>query len=158
MAFEPDILVIDPHKSNLLLAVEVKLHVRDLLAAERRLYRYMALASCPTAMLVSLDSLRIYRDTFRDGEEGSIGLVGELPPSVFLSPAALAFIEAGANTQERAHRLEDLVQSWLEGLAHAPAQARLPADSRAAVEAHVLPALLSGEIQAGAPRWYRAAS
>lgn len=158
MAFEPDILVIDPHKSNLMLAVEVKVSVGDLSVAEQQLRRYMAFASCPTAMLVSLDTLRIYRDTFHAHGEGSIELVGEFPSKAFLSSAELAFIAAASGAQERAYRLEDAVQTWLEGLVHEAALAHLPADLRGAIEEHILPALSSGEVQAGAPRWYRAAS
>ena len=158
MAFEPDILILDPHKSNLLLAVEVEPHIRDLRAAEQQLRRYMALASCPTAMLVSLDMVRIYRDTFRASGDGSIELVAELPSPAFLSAAELAFVETAEGSRERAYRLADVVQSRLEGLANEVTLARLPTDLRVAVEEHVLPALLLGEIQAGAPRWYRAAS
>jgi hypothetical protein len=148
MPFEPDIIISDRDGFRFSLVVEAKSRVADLAVAERQLRRYMIGNGCPLGMIVTPETLRIYRDTYRSQEEDSIARVGEFPTAGLFGPAA----EQPASASTRGLRLDDLVQTWLETLRSPSALSSLQSDLRAALEEHVVPALFEGEIRAARPR------
>jgi hypothetical protein len=152
MSHGPDIIVTAGSPPIVSLVVEVKQSFADLAAAEAQLKRYMFGTRCPLGMLVSAATMRLYRDSFAAYSPDSIELVGE-----FSMLGVLPEVKAAPAT-ERAVRLEEAVQTWLEGLASAAARTRLPRELRDAIEEHVLPVLAAGEVRAAGPRWRRTGS
>jgi hypothetical protein len=156
--FEPDIIVTDPDFLDIALVVEAKLHSRGLDGGEAQLKRYMFGMQCPVGMLITPHVLRIYRDTFSEYSESSIECVGEFDIVDLLEAEGIRPVEerTGAAAAAAGFRFESDVQTWLERLAAGSNVAALPPALRAAIEEHVLPALLQGEIRAAGPRWSRA--
>ena len=59
-----DLIVLAPDRPDVTLVAEVKMRVADLPATERQLKAYMLDRRCPTAVLVTPQRTRIYRDTY----------------------------------------------------------------------------------------------
>jgi hypothetical protein len=152
MPFDPDILVASRDGTRIALVVEVKLAIRDLAATERQLKLYMVRNRCSTGMLVTPETVRIYRDTFTSYDEGSVERVGEFPAAGILDADAASSLRSIPEPQRRMLQMEDAVQAWLEGLTGESAVAALPDRLREAVEEHVVPALEQGEVRAAGPR------
>jgi hypothetical protein len=142
MAFEPDIIVTGPDGSEIALVVEVKTNLRGLEISEQQLKRFMAGMLVPVGLLVTPDKLRLYRDEYLSSSEDSITKVGEFDVKGFLNSA-----QAGS---ERA--LEQLVQTWLEGLSTESGLRELSPDLRSAAQRYIVPAISQGAIRAGHPR------
>lgn len=153
MPFEPDILVTSSDGTRRWLVAEVKLSAQGLNASEPQLKRYMVRYRYPTGLLVTPESVRIYRDTFTSYEADSVECVGEFSLIGVLDPDVLSTMSAIEDSRLRSFRLEDAVQDWLEGLRSASVVAALPPGLRAAVQEHVVPALEEGEVRAAGPRW-----
>jgi hypothetical protein len=152
VSFQPDIVVAEPD-AGLRLVVEVKLGTVDVPAAEGQLARFMLGMRCPLGMIVTLDDMRLYRDTFASTDESSIELVG-----AFATPASLVRrVSRTDPPAEGARRFEDAVQEWLEDLTRLD-RGELDAPARRLVEEHIIPALLGGEVRAGYARWRRTGS
>lgn len=112
---------------------------------------------CPLGIIVTPETLRIYRDTYRGEDDASIVRVGEFSIVGLFGPVA-APTEQAASLSMRGMRFDDLVQAWLETLRSPSALLRLPVDLRAALEEHVVPALFEGEIRAARPRFRQTGS
>jgi hypothetical protein len=150
MSFEPDILVSSPDAHDIALVVEVKLHENALDQAEQQLKRYMFGMRCPLGMLVTPESLRLFRDTYTSYGVESIERIGEYSIRGLFDDALAGYPRDDAAM--RAFRLEDAVQAWLERLAAGADFAELSPDLKNAVEEHLLPALAYGEVRAAGPR------
>lgn len=153
MSFEPDIIVTNPDVQGLALVIDVKANLTDVHAAERKLRRYMFGMRCPVGMLVTPQTLRLYRDRYKEYGEGSVELVGEFPIDGLFAADLAATKASGSATH--AFDLENAVQSWLERLASGSKLSSVAEPLRSALEEHVLPALERGDIRAARPRWQR---
>jgi hypothetical protein len=151
MHFEPDILVSPPDTHDIALVVEVKLHENRLDQAEQQLKRYMFGMRCPLGMLVTPESLRLFRDTYTSYGEESIERIGEYSTRGLFDDM-LARYPRDDNAAIRGFLLEDAVQAWLERLAAGADLTDLPPDLKNAIEDHVLPALAYGDVRAAGPR------
>jgi hypothetical protein len=146
MAFEPDIIVVGPESSEIALVVDVKTDLRDRETAEHQLKKFMSAMGCPVGLLVTPQRLWLYRDRYLAASEDSITQVGE-----FDLKRVLRFEPSGASHKD-AFAFEELVQSWLEGLASESGLRELPSELRRAAELHIVPAISQGTIRAGHPR------
>lgn len=151
MAFKPDIIVTHGDVHELVLVVDVRQHLADLEAVELGLRRYMSGTRCPLGMLVTPQTLRLYRDRYTGDGKGPVELVGEYSVEGLFAPDLANATRASA--AQRDFELEDTVQSWLEQLTDGRERARLPRSLREGIEAHVLPALEESEISAAHIRW-----
>lgn len=152
MSFKPDILVTGRDDPDLALVVEVTSHLRAPAETEDRLKRYMFGMQCPMGMIVTPDTLYLYRDTYTDYAPDSIERVGAFSMAGLLDRELRHQPESGSRADSE-WRLEATVQSWLEQLASGAGLSAAPPDLRAAIEEHVLPVLARGEIRAAGPRW-----
>lgn len=78
MAFEPDIVVTDPDSVQVLLVAEAKTSAPTA-ESESGLKRYMWKMGCPVGLLVSPESIALYRNRFTGFSDDSIQKVGEFP-------------------------------------------------------------------------------
>lgn len=153
----PDLIVTPRGGSPVLLAVETKVYRPQgeaLEVAEAQLKYYMVGHRCHTGLLVTPETLWIYRDTFRDRSPDSIQRVGEFAMADV--PMIAHFAEQTPPPPERA--FEAVVQRWLEELVREAATVHLPSPLREAVEDHVVPALLDGEVRAAGISFERTGS
>ena len=102
-------------------------------------------------MLVTPQTLRLYRDQYKEYGQNSVELVGEFPIETVLAAELAAVKALGAARHD--FDLENAVQSWLHGLVDRAKLSALPEPLRGALQEHVRPALERGEIRAARPRW-----
>lgn len=143
MAFEPDILVTGHESSRLLFVVEAKFaRVEDdvLVSTEAKLRDYMMSVMCSLGAIITPFHFRLYRNAFTSYEPASIELLGDFD----LSQETI--FDRSLHTSGVAFETD--VQRWIEGLRDERNRAGLSAPLRAAIEAHVLPALWEGEVRA----------
>src|SRR2546423_8485963 len=76
MSSQPDILVTAPDSPNILLVVEVHLHLTDIEKNESALKHYMFQMGVPVGMLVSPKLMAIYRHRYREYSEKSVERIG----------------------------------------------------------------------------------
>lgn len=145
MSFAPDILVTGRDHPDVALVVEVKSRVRDLAAIEEQLEHYMFGMQCPVGMIVTPETLSLYRNTYIDYAPSSIERIGTFSMAGLLDVAHPT--PAGSEV-----RLAAAVQDWLERLASGADLTDLSPDLREAVEEHILPALAQGEVRTAGPR------
>jgi len=157
MGFEPDIVVHSRDGFDRFLVVEAKWQLadEDIATAEHELKRYMTGYRYPIGVMITPDTLRLYRDTFLSADASSVERVGEYSMVGVLDPDVLSTVRVIEQPQLRAFRLEDAVQSWLSTLNDPMAVNILPSGLREAVEEHIVPAVMQGEVRAAGPRWQR---
>lgn len=142
MAFQPDILVTESGSPHVLMIIESKLF-EDKRESDSQLQRYMWEMSCPVGLLVFPRHLRIYRNRFTGYSDDSVQLIGSFP-----SPSTWQEFEE----RKSGFQFERAVQHWLETLRTNPDHAQVPPETQKALVEYVIPALISGEIQAAGPR------
>lgn len=145
MLARADIIVSSDYDADWQLVVEVKRVHRVDVETEHRLRAYLQASNCPLGLLVTLDELRVYRETYREPGIESVKLVAAHP-----TPQELAAQGSSEVAFERA------VQGWLERLAVSGTTIVDDATLAATLDAHVVPILREGRIRAGGPRWVRA--
>jgi hypothetical protein len=145
MSSELDIVVTEADGWEKTLAVEVKASLSEEArrAGEAHLKRYMKGMRCPTGLLVTPDEFWLYRDTFRGRDESSIETIGRFSLGRVLGPKPA-----------QSEGLELKVLEWLESLRSSVARSRLPPETKAVIEEHILPLLEGGEV--GAARAWEA--
>jgi hypothetical protein len=146
MAFEPDIIVTGAESSEIALVAEVKTNLRDIEISKLQLKRFMAAMRCPVGLLVTPERLWLFRDRYLSSSEDSITQVAE-----FDVKSVLNFEQARAGRADEL-AFEQLVQSWLEGLATESGLRELPAELRRTAQLYIVPAISQGTIRAGHPR------
>ena len=140
MSFTPDLLVATPDGGSYALVVEVKKGEVSPGALEQ-LKRYMISMRCPVALVVTSQSIELFRDSYTDFTPEAIVSVGR-----YATPQALA-----ASSVDDAVVFERAVQTWIEQLRRPGHRVQLAPDLRQAVEEYVLPALADSEVAAGRP-------
>lgn len=153
MSFEPDILVTAPDSPRILLVVEAKYRLKDISEIESPLKRYMVKMGAPVGLLISPESIAIYRDRYIRHSEQSVERIGlfKLPRSHHLSQFSLE--QAGRSADARAAlAFEESVQNWLERLQATNTLDDFSPEASDAISEYVLPALHEGEIRAAHPR------
>lgn len=155
-----DILVTASDSPQILLAIEVKIAVRDLAEAASPLKRYMVGMGVPAGLLVTANRIVIYRNYYLSESEDSVKQtkVIDLPKfdprlSRYLTPPSETDNQKPA---ERALIFEENVQSWLEHLRLPESSHDLPSELKEAFGDYVLPVLNQGVIRAAHPREYSA--
>jgi hypothetical protein len=146
MAFEPDIIVTGADSSEITLVAEVKTSLHDIESSKLQLKKFMAAMRCPIGLLVTPERLWLFRDRYLSSSEDSIMQVAE-----FDVKSVLKFAQDRAGRAD-ALAFEQLVQSWLEGLATESGLRELPSELKPAVQLYIVPALSQGSIRAGHPR------
>ena len=145
MSFQPDIIVTGAEISEISLVAEVKTNLGDIEASKLQLKTFMAGMRCPVGLLVTPERLWLFRDRYLSSSEDSIAEVGE-----FDVKSVLRFKPRPGSADSLA--FEQLVQSWLEGLAIESSLCELPPALRRAAQLDILPALSQGTVRAGHPR------
>jgi len=146
MEFDPDIIVTGEAWPRTRMVVETKLEKRHLPEVTSQLKRYMAAMSCPLGLLVLPDQVWIFRERYTGDDDGSIeqlgpySLAGVFPP---MAPGP----DAGV-------KFEDLVQNWITDLIAAERPTGGPSELVKAIEEHVLPMVVGGDVAAAHPREY----
>lgn len=136
-----DVIVLARDRPDVTLVAEVKMRVADTNAAEQQLKAYMLDRRCPTALLVTAQTTRIYRDTYKDFTADSIVMAGE-----FSTPELLGLAAEPSNGSE----LESAVRAWLERLAASWPTALPKAEPvRKPVVEHLVPAVSEGRVMSG---------
>ena len=143
---QPDIVVASPHGGSVHLIVEVKLRLHDSHAVERQVKQIMVRMRSPAGLLVTLNSIRIFRDTFKDYTEDSVIEVGTVQTESI--PELESFAKGLKNDPIE---FEDAVRSWLEVLRYRLMQGYGRGSDGIFAE-HVMPALGLGEIRSAGPR------
>jgi hypothetical protein len=146
MAFEPDIIVTGAESSEIALVAEVKTNLRDIESSKLQLKKYMAAMRCPVGLLVTPDRLWLFRDRYLSSSEDSITEVAEFDVKRVLN------FEPARTGRADSFAFEQLVQSWLEGLATESGLRELPSELRPAAQLHIVPAISQGTVRAGHPR------
>jgi hypothetical protein len=98
---------------------------------------------CPVGVLVTPERLWLFRDRYLSSSEDSITQVGEFDVRSVLN------FEHARTGRADALAFEQLVQSWLEGLATESGLRELPSP---AAQLYIVPAISQGAIRAGHPR------
>jgi hypothetical protein len=156
MPLGPDIVVTRPDSPDVLLAAEVKLgrSVPEISTpsapsgAEAQLKEYMVRSNCAVGMLVTIDSVRFYRNRYTRRDPFAVELVGQCRTEQLLGTLAGRISEA---------YLVERVERWLESLQRS-AIATWPAEVDEAIESSVIPAVLGGVVRAAGPRWRKTGS
>jgi hypothetical protein len=151
MAFEPDIIVTGAESSEIALVAEVKTNLRDVESSKHQLKRFMAAMRCPIGLLVTPERLWPFRDRYLSSSEDSITQVAE-----FDLRGVLNFEQARTGRSDEL-AFEQMVQSWMEGLATESGLRELPSELRPAAQLYIVPAISQGTIRAGHPRSSRSA-
>jgi hypothetical protein len=136
-----DFIVMAPDRPDVTLVAEVKMRVTDVPEAERQLKAYMLDRGCPTALLVTPQTTRIYRDTLKDFTPESIVSAGEFGTRDLL----------GLDAEPRSGaELESAVRAWLERLAASWPSALPTSDpARKPVVEHLVAAVSEGRVMSG---------
>jgi hypothetical protein len=145
MPFNPDIVVIEPGSSHVLLIVEAKTKA-PASQSEPKLKQYMWEMSCPVGLFVSPRRIAIYLNRFTGYSDESVHKLGEYP-----SPPSWNSFEVRGTEVE----FESRVQSWLERLRKHSSESDIPPATIDAFSEYVIPNLVSGEIHAAGPRLTR---
>jgi len=127
--------------------VEVKGNISDTKSTEAALRAYMVHMSCPVGMLVTPRQVRFFRNRYTDYSPQTVEIIGECPLDELLGP-----LSQGEVTESD---LEHLVEEWLDSL-RVGGDRTWPSAVREAIESSILPAISSGIVRAGGPRWRRA--
>ena len=146
MAFEPDIIVTGAESSEIALVAEVKTNLRDIETSKLELKKFMAAMRCPVGLLVTPERLWLFRDRYLSSSEDSITQVAEFDVKSVLN------FEPARTGRADSLAFEQLVQSWLEGLATESGMRELPSELRPAAQLHIVPAISQGTVRAGHPR------
>ncbi|MGC2530743.1 MAG: hypothetical protein WA639_23610 [Candidatus Acidiferrum sp.] len=150
MSFSPDIIVTGEDTPRILLAAEVKLLRPNGKDDETRLKTYMLQMRCPIGLLVTPDVIEVFRDTYTAHSENSVERVASFP-----SPKAWQNFKAAHQGEPHAGlRFEETVRFWLEQLdaSASPNLSEFPPQTREALSAYVLPALIQGVVRSTGPR------
>ena len=143
MSFDADILVVAPGgRIHLVAETKPSLSPAEREASAAALKHYMVSMRCPVGLLVTRETLGLFRDRYTDYTAESVEEVGEFMTTEIES------LRAARDPVE----LEQAVRDWLEDLPSSSARSRLPTDLREAIEEYVLPALEEGEVRASGPR------
>ncbi len=136
-----DVIVLAPDRPDVTLVAAVKMTVANLPEAERQLKAYMLDRRCPTALLVTPRTTRIYRDTYKDFTAQSITMAGEFGTRELLGLATEPL---------SGPELESAVRAWLERLAASWPTALPEAElERKPVVEHLVPAVSEGRVMSG---------
>jgi hypothetical protein len=136
-----DFIVMAPDRPDVTLVAEVKMRVADVPEAERQLKAYMLDRGCPTAIMVTPRTTRIYRDTLKDFTPDSIVSAGEFGTRELL----------GLATEPKSgEELESAVRAWLERLAASwPSALPTSGPARGPVVEYLVPAVSEGRVMSG---------
>jgi hypothetical protein len=146
MAFQPDIIVTGAESSEIALVAEAKTSIRDIESSKLQLKKFMAAMRCPLGLLVTPERLWLFRDQYLSSSEDSIKQVAEFDVKKVLN------FELTRTGGGEALAFEQLVQSWLEGLATESGLRELPSELRSAAQLYIVPAVSQGTIRAARPR------
>jgi hypothetical protein len=136
-----DLIVMASDRPDVTLVAEVKMMFSNLPKVEAQLRAYMLDRRCPTALLVTPKTARIYRDTFKNFTPDSIVLAGEFGTRELLGLA----IEPTSGPE-----LESAVRAWLERLAAAwPSAIPASGPARGPVVEYLVPAVSEGRVMSG---------
>jgi len=144
MLSSPDIVVVNPQSSEVLLAVEVKGIAAQ--ASADGLKEYMLRQSCPAGILVNPDTILFLTNQYTAFQPSSIESTGTCSTPELL------------RTARRRQTESDLVERvvlWLDTLATAP-RVSWPPSVRESIETLVLPAVLNGVLRSTGKRLRRA--
>jgi hypothetical protein len=146
MAFQPDIIVTGADSSEIALVAEARTKLRDVESSKLQLKKFMVGISCPVGLLVTPERLWLFRDQYLASSEDSVTQVAE-----FDVKSVLNFAQS-RTARDDEPAFEQLVQSWLEGLATESGLQALPTELRSAAQLYIVPAVSQGTIRAGHPR------
>jgi hypothetical protein len=132
--------------SEIALVAEAKTNIRDIESSKLQLKKFMAAMRCPLGLLVTPERLWLFRDQYLSSSEDSIAQVAEFDVKNVLN------FEQTRTGGGDALAFEQLVQSWLEGLATESGLRELPSELRSAAQLYIVPAVSQGTIRAGRPR------
>jgi hypothetical protein len=156
MSFRPDILVTASDSPRVLLVVETKTKLLNPTLAEKQLKQYMQQMSCPVGLLITLDSIFIYKDRYLSHSEDSVDRIGPFPvPSEW---EALEFLrvehddQSDKTRQKFAAEFEEAIKLWLERVRVLNSVKGFSPEAEDALNSYVLPALSAGVIRATGPR------
>jgi hypothetical protein len=157
MPFSPDIIVTRDDGSRILLVVEARraagIHTED----ESQLKFYMIQMRCPTGLLITPETIQIFRDRYTGHSEESVERIGNFPApgdwEVFKAPHH-GSQASGSPDGRLEERFEEAVRFWLEELSSSPSAkfSRIPRDTGDALADYVIPALAEGVVRSGGPR------
>jgi hypothetical protein len=152
MPFSPDIIVTGEDTPRILLAAEAKLSRPIRKEDESQLKAYMLQMRCPIGLLVTPDTVEVFRDTYTAHSESSVEQVASFP-----SPKTLAIFKSfhhGSSEPQPGLGFEQAVRSWLERLASSPSVglSESPKEAREALTDYILPALTQGVVRSTGPR------
>jgi hypothetical protein len=156
MPFSPDIIVTRDGGSRILLVVEAR-RAKIRLEDESKLKFYMTQMRCPTGLLVTPETIGIFRDRYTDHSEESVQRVGDFPAptnwEIFKVPHHGSPV-TGERDSSLEERFEEAVRSWLEDLSSSPSAnfAKIPKETKEALTDYVIPAVAEGIIRSGGPR------
>jgi hypothetical protein len=140
MAFQADIIITTSDRIELV--VEAKVTLANLEQTEEELKQYMVGMQCPLGLLITPERMWLYRDFYTSRSPESVQRIGEFNvKSMWRQPPP-----------SQGTQFEIFVQQWLEGLAYQPTK-ELPSALREALREYILPAIRSGEVRAGHPRY-----
>ena len=157
MPFAPDIVVMGEDTPRMLLVVEAKLAPRIRDEDEHRLKSYMLHMRCPTGLLITPDTIEVFRDTYTSHSENSVERVGAFAApktwDIFRVPHHGSTAK-GPRDATLGFRFEEAVKFWLEQLGASPSAylKEFPKETREALADYVVPALTEGVLRSGGPR------
>ena len=132
--------------SEIALVAEAKTNLRDIEASKLQLKKFMAAMRCPVGLLVRPERLWLFRDQYLSSSEDSITQVAEFDVRSVLD------FEQTCTSRMDAQAFEQLVQSWLEGLATESGLRELPTELRSTAQLYIVPAVTKGAVRARHPR------
>ncbi len=154
MATAADILVTATDSPRILLVVEAKLQAKDLSGAERQLKIYMTKMGVPIGLIVTPQSIGIYRNRYTQKSEQSIERINFFDVSrSFLKFRQFSSLSEGS-PQDKAFAFEEDVQRWLESLRVTGVTEDFSPEAQDAISDYILPALNEGIIRAAHPKEY----
>lgn len=142
LAFTPDLIVTAPDSLAVTLVAEVKAEGTNLDEKGRPLKQYMRRMSCPVGLLLTPQTLRIYKDRFIGRSEDSIELVGDF---------ATKDLRISAPVEDSEYLLESIFFRWLDDLAHAGEVRVGDPKLKSAIEEYILPAVSGGIVSIPRP-------
>ena len=149
MATAADIVVTAPDSTEVKLVVETKLRLRSVGDAEGQLKQYMWLVKCPLGLIVTPETIFIYRDTYTSPTPATIERVGQ-----YETRAVMDFRPQEDSQGSRAFAFEIAVQGWIESIVQTDFDLMSIKDPelRRVMAGTVLPAIQFGVVRAAGPR------
>jgi hypothetical protein len=141
LAFEPDIVITAPE--GIMLVVEAKVSLQNLLRSEQELKQYMVRMRCPIGLLITPERMWLYRDVHTADSAQSVQGVGEF------DVAKLWHRKPPAQGVD----FEAFVQQWLEDLVAEYPNRELPKELNEALGEYILPAVATGDVRAAHVRY-----